>query len=517
MRSTTTTTTTMTLKQNERHEDDINWKMSTQQQVTPDQPARGGRVEAGGVERAPPEATGTAGNDDNDADDDVDAAPLAVDGENNPIKSLRRQRHCDIATGVASTTTSITASTMPIASDTADRHRLRRVAAIGYHDDEDEDGGDCCDDPPTSPAALGVIERDGEDGVRRATVCVSDGINSPGPDTTNNNRFDPRHSSPPRGLRTTGPEREPESAGEGVRVEAEGRDHSSEQRQHKTINARRRWKLLAKALRHDSSEDDQLLKFNLIEADRAGDEKDENVYVYRLYDRYRLKIRLIGPERPWTASELIGFNNTGNICVWPSEEALAYYVLARLAQFEGTRVLELGGGMTCLAGLVLAKYGQPALVHVTDGNELSVENVRKSLVLNKFNCTIQSSVLKWEQTPQSPPPGPGGEQQHYQFVLSADCLFFDESRTQLIDAIWVLLADEGVALITAPRRGHTLSQFLDECVARGFHYELLHCYNEAIWARHLELKQTEGYDENVHYPLLVKMYKYAHGSVLHRL
>ncbi|EAU75952.1 AGAP009131-PA, partial [Anopheles gambiae str. PEST] len=192
--------------------------------------------------------------------------------------------------------------------------------------------------------------------------------------------------------------------------------------------------------------------------------------------------------------------------VWPSEEALAYYILSRLSQFEGTSVLELGGGMTCLAGLVLAKYGQPAFVHVTDGNELSVENVRHSLVLNKFSCTIKSSVLKWEQTARTDREPPN---ERYHFILSADCLFFDESRSQLIDTIWQLLADEGVALITAPRRGQTLGLFLDECVARGFHYELLQCYNEAIWARHLELKQTDGYDENVHYPLLVKMYKYG--------
>lgn len=273
----------------------------------------------------------------------------------------------------------------------------------------------------------------------------------------------------------------------------------------KTINARRRWKLLAKALRHDSSEDDQILKFNLIEIDRVYDEKDENIYVYRLADRYRLKIRLIG-ERPWTASELMGFNNTGNICVWPSEEALAYYMLSRLNLFENTNVLELGGGMTCLAGLVLAKYGNPAFVHVTDGNELSVENVKKSLMMNKFNCTIKTSVLKWE-TVNSEQNLYHPDRFRYQFILSADCLFFDESRSHLIDTIWMLLADEGVALITAPRRGQTLSQFLDECVARGFYYDLLHCYNEAIWAKHLELIKTDGYDENIHYPLLIKMYK----------
>ncbi|XP_058452044.1 calmodulin-lysine N-methyltransferase [Malaya genurostris] len=275
--------------------------------------------------------------------------------------------------------------------------------------------------------------------------------------------------------------------------------------QSRTVNARRRWKLLAKALRHDSSEDDQILKFNLIELDRACDEKDENIFVYRLADRYRLKIRLIG-ERPWTATELMGFNNTGNICVWPSEEALAYYVLSRLNIFENANVLELGGGMTCLAGLILAKYGNPAFVHVTDGNDLSVKNVEKSLPLNKFNCTIKTSVLKWESASNNQM-SYDSDRSRYQFILSADCLFFDESRSHLIDTIWMFLADNGVALITAPRRGHTLVHFLDECVAKGFYYDLMHCYNEAIWNKHLELIQTDGYDENIHYPVLVRMYK----------
>ncbi|XP_050084986.1 calmodulin-lysine N-methyltransferase [Anopheles aquasalis] len=453
-----------------RREDDINWKMSTQQQVTP----------AGwATERSAAVMVTEAPANDVDEEQQTGHHPSAVvvDEQNNPIKSLRRQRHCDITT-TKNKIEMAPASTPPLHAADTERHRLRRTAAI-VPDDED-DGGDGDEGVLTTTSEPQTDDCD----VSRGTVVDdSNGGNrepqAPHRDTSNNN----------------------------------GHLLVVDRKPDKTVNARRRWKLLAKALRHDSSEDDQFSKFNLIEADRAGDEKDDNVYVYRLYDRYRLKIRLIGPERPWTATELIGFNNTGNICVWPSEEALAYYILSHLPLFDGTKVLELGGGMTCLAGLVLAKYGQPAFVHVTDGNELSVENVRKSLVLNKFNCTIKSSVLKWDG--RTVRELTGGER--YQFILSADCLFFDESRSQLIDTVWLLLAEEGVALITAPRRGNTLSLFLNECVARGFHYELLQCYNEAIWARHLELKLMDGYDENTHYPLLVKMYKYAHGSVLHRV
>ena len=85
----------------------------------------------------------------------------------------------------------------------------------------------------------------------------------------------------------------------------------------------------------------------------------------------------------FSMKELTGFNNTGNVCIWPSEEVLAHFVKKRPELFAHKRVLELGGGMTCLAGLAVASTSSAALVNLTDGNAASVENVQRILRRNR--------------------------------------------------------------------------------------------------------------------------------------
>jgi len=293
--------------------------------------------------------------------------------------------------------------------------------------------------------------------------------------------------------------------------------------------AQKRWKILAKVLRKDSEEtvsssSDEFAEeqtasvrrfksFDLLRQDSFEDHvslkclgKTENWYKYRmqLENESEYSVNIHHMERQLTASDLMGFNNTGNICVWPSEEALTALVLSEVASYRGKWILELGGGFTSLAGLMLAKYATPYAVHLTDGNEISVENVRKTVCLNELSCYTKCSVLKWQEKCARSQ----AEQAKFDFILCADCLFFDEARSALVDTIWYYLAPEGSALIMAPRRGRTLSVFQDECVARGFRVELATRYNETIWQRHLQLKaDSDLYDEDLHYPLLLRLCK----------
>ncbi|KAH8321246.1 hypothetical protein KR059_008477 [Drosophila kikkawai] len=293
--------------------------------------------------------------------------------------------------------------------------------------------------------------------------------------------------------------------------------------------AQKRWKILAKVLRKDSEEtvsssSDEFAEeqtasvrrfksFDLLRQDSFEDHvslkclgKTENWYKYRmaLENDLEYSVNIHHMERQLTASDLMGFNNTGNICVWPSEEALTALVLSEVSSYRGKWILELGGGFTSLAGLMLAKYATPYAVHLTDGNEISVENVRKTVCLNELSCYTKCSVLKWQEKGARSQ----AEQAKFDFILCADCLFFDEARSALVDTIWYYLAPQGSALIMAPRRGRTLSVFQDECVARGFRVELATRYNETIWQRHLQLKADSAlYDEDLHYPLLLRLCK----------
>ncbi|XP_034099648.1 calmodulin-lysine N-methyltransferase [Drosophila albomicans] len=293
--------------------------------------------------------------------------------------------------------------------------------------------------------------------------------------------------------------------------------------------AQKRWRILAKVLRKDSEEtvssssdefsEEQTASvrrfksFDLLRQDSFEDHvslkclgKTENWYKYRmqLHNDIEYSVNIHHMERQLTANDLMGFNNTGNICVWPSEEALTALVLSDLAAYRGKWILELGGGFTSLAGLMLAKYAKPYAVHLTDGNEVSVENVRKTVCLNELSCYTKCSVLKWQESAARA----HAEQDKFEYILCADCLFFDEARSALVDTIWYYLAPHGIALIMAPRRGRTLNVFRDECVARGFRVELATRYNETIWQRHLQLKTDSAlYDEDLHYPLLLRLCK----------
>lgn len=97
------------------------------------------------------------------------------------------------------------------------------------------------------------------------------------------------------------------------------------------------------------------------------------------------------------------------------------------------------------------------------------------------------------------------EHQKYDFILCADCLFFDESRSALVDAINHFLSECGKALVMAPKRGKSMNLFIKKCMSKGLHCEIFTYYNKEVWERHQTFMLSKLYNEDIHYPILIKL------------
>jgi hypothetical protein len=83
------------------------------------------------------------------------------------------------------------------------------------------------------------------------------------------------------------------------------------------------------------------------------------------------------------SNQIYGVDNTGNICVWPSEPLLLYVILENnelRKTVEGRSILEIGGGSSSLVGLGLAAAGVSSKVLLTDGHPVCVQNQVKFLI-----------------------------------------------------------------------------------------------------------------------------------------
>ncbi|XP_041354406.1 calmodulin-lysine N-methyltransferase-like [Gigantopelta aegis] len=283
----------------------------------------------------------------------------------------------------------------------------------------------------------------------------------------------------------------------------------------KSVKAKKRWQILSEALRGSKSRDtcQNLVSvrrfqcyglFNVEPAITHEEEATWMEYTCSEFPLFQLSVRhLTDKVNPET---LHGFNNTGNVCIWPSEEVMTYFCLKNCSWFDGKAVCELGGGMTCLAGMSLAVYSSPSCVELTDGNENSIKNLDIMVKKNHqmFGSTqVNTRVLKW---------GPSGVdadlQDKFDYILCADCLFFEEGRQDLVDTLYSLLKTDGEAILFAPSRGETFQLFVDLAVST-FSVTTSEVYDERIQSMHHQMKAKglDHYDENLHFPLYLKLKK----------
>ncbi|XP_033734435.1 calmodulin-lysine N-methyltransferase-like [Pecten maximus] len=288
--------------------------------------------------------------------------------------------------------------------------------------------------------------------------------------------------------------------------------------------ARERWKLLAKALKGERSDETcqstvsvrRFGSYSLLQTQELSTPEDVkncgstwHRYTCPEVQNFSMTIRhLAGTIKPET---VFGFNNTGNVCVWPSEEVMAYHTQTYLNDFSGAAVCELGGGMTCLAGVMLSILSDAESMLLTDGNEESVDNLNKIIENNSsaFGKTkVTSRMLRWGS-------GPVEESlvEKFDIILCADCLFFDEGRKDLVDLVYTMLKPKGKVLMYAPRRGKTFDQFVT-LAGEKFHTTVKEEYDPTVWSLHkkMDAKGLEHYDANIHFPLFLSMERINEAS-----
>uniref|UniRef100_A0A8C3AWA8 Calmodulin-lysine N-methyltransferase n=1 Tax=Cyclopterus lumpus TaxID=8103 RepID=A0A8C3AWA8_CYCLU len=144
-------------------------------------------------------------------------------------------------------------------------------------------------------------------------------------------------------------------------------------------------------------------------------------------------------------------------------------------------VCELGGGMTCLAGLMVAICADVREVLLSDGNEKSHSEYPfiifsplffpLSLIPPTHTYLYSADTKLWCLC---------------RVVCLQGCLFLDQYRASLVDAIRRLLRPNGMALVFAPLRGETLRLFCQLAQQAGLCASQHQQYDAQVWDVHLK-------------------------------
>uniref|UniRef100_A0A8C6KNG8 Calmodulin-lysine N-methyltransferase n=1 Tax=Nothobranchius furzeri TaxID=105023 RepID=A0A8C6KNG8_NOTFU len=214
----------------------------------------------------------------------------------------------------------------------------------------------------------------------------------------------------------------------------------------------------------------------------------------------------LGPLR--VNEVLNSFDNTGNVCVWPSEEVMCFW----FCSFVRCCLIPLS--FSCLPGSQVAISADVKEVLLSDGNEKSIQNVRGLLERNrlagKFGSThVFSRVVRWDCEMDI-----SALEGHFDVVMCADCLFLDQYRASLVDAVRRLLRPNGTALVFAPLRGETLTRFCQLAQQVGLYVSQRQQYDAQVWGVHLKVRTQRRHTISL-FGVKYLLKSAAHSSTVH--
>ncbi|CAJ0604786.1 unnamed protein product [Cylicocyclus nassatus] len=227
--------------------------------------------------------------------------------------------------------------------------------------------------------------------------------------------------------------------------------------------ARGNWACLAEKMRRTTrpprraKKSDRSLRstLRLFSMTSSDSEAEDDVYSLCVRDSpFCIDIAL--PEDRTSLRHIAGFDNTGNVRIWPGGEALAYYLSIRPPLVSGKLVLELGAGLIGLPGFIAAIYA--TRVRITDGNEHSVASLRDIAKRNPLP-NVEIELLRW---------GAGPDEKKFDLILAADCVFFAEYHEDLVSVLKA--ADDVVQRLREDGVGQT-----------SFHPDVIAQVSALIW------------------------------------
>ncbi|CAI5441975.1 unnamed protein product [Caenorhabditis angaria] len=191
------------------------------------------------------------------------------------------------------------------------------------------------------------------------------------------------------------------------------------------------------------------------------------------------------PKQNVTLKKLVdGFDNTGNVRIWPASEAIAHLIITKQIDLSNCQnVLEIGAGFMGLTGFIAAKLYKNCQVSITDGNIESVQNLIKIRNLNRdLEENVKIDQLIW---------GTNELNTKFDVIFAADCIFFKECHENIRKCLESHLNDNGIIYISSPKRKGSLKQF-EEYISDYFEIMYIEDINNE-----LELYWNIDIDENL--------------------